>query len=131
MDWEIRAPVLDRCYGARSDAMSIRKGSAFLIAAVATVLSLACLTGLEEARGALIIFKDGFTVSGEIREPRKLQIDSGISYSMPEGLIYVDDGARRIVFPATNRQVADVLKDDPADKDRMMILRKTGRGKAP
>src|SRR5262249_41160238 len=76
---------------------------------------------LQESRAALIIFNDGFVVSGKVLQPRQVEIDSGIPFSVPSGFIYVDDGARRIIFPPNDRQVAEVIKEDPGERDIIRI----------
>src|SRR5262245_13549989 len=77
----------------------------------------------QHVRGALIIFNDGFVVSGKVLQPRKLEIDGETVYNIPSGFIYVDDGARRIIFPPSPSQLAEVLKEDPTERDVIKIVR--------
>src|SRR5262249_27749641 len=67
---------------------------ALILPAVALLLATATL-----ARADLIFFKDGFTISGKIREERTLMIDSFSkeSWVLPKG-VYIDAGARRVFF---------------------------------
>jgi predicted esterase len=103
--------------------------SRFFIAGAALGALLAGIC-LQEAHSALIIFNDGFVVSGKVLQPRQLEVDSGVSISLPSGFIYVDDGARRIIFPPSSTQVAEVLKEDPTEKDIIKIARPASSAKA-
>ncbi len=84
--------------------------------------------GEEKVLGDLVIFKDGFVVRGRVKEPRKLEIDGGVPIVIPSGFMYVDDGARRVIFVPASSQLIDAVKQDPSlDKDLVKILRPPSR----
>lgn len=85
---------------------------------------------IPEGDSALVIFKDGFTISGIVREERKLEIEENIRFSVPSGFLYVDDGPRRIIFSTSPTQLIEVLKDDPARKENIRLLRPGSSGRA-
>lgn len=76
------------------------------------------------SRAATIIFKDGFVVSGKVRQQQELIIDpaSGAGFRIPAagGYFYVDDEVRRILFSPS--QVQEVSKEDPPAKKELMRL---------
>lgn len=79
---------------------------------------LACLP----LPAATIIFKDGFVISGKVRQPQDLIIDpgSGSSFRIPAGFFYLDDEVRRILFSPS--QVQEVSKEDASGKDKLLRL---------
>src|SRR5215471_670586 len=100
---------------------------AVILPAVALLLATATL-----ARADLIFFKDGFTISGKIREERTLMIDSFSkeSWVLPKG-VYIDAGARRVFFGYG--QMEEGQKTLPQVEDaigtgRKIILPDRGRG---
>ncbi|MCC6417931.1 MAG: hypothetical protein IT429_06730 [Gemmataceae bacterium] len=86
---------------------------------------LAVLSGLVVAlpapgqvtgsKAALIVFKDGFTVRGRIKQDTTFLIDpaSKQSFTVPVtgGFFRVEDGARTVIF--SPGQVHEVVRDDP------------------
>jgi enterochelin esterase-like enzyme len=70
---------------------------AILVAGVAVVL-----LGFSGARGDFIILKDGFVIRGKVQEEVKGKVerteDGPILEFIRTGFIYMDDGARRIIF---------------------------------
>src|SRR5262249_26328402 len=95
------------------------------------VLALAAATlfpapSHAQKKEALIIFKDGFLISGKVVEKRTILTDpaSGQSVSIPVtgGLITLDDVVRRIYF--IPGQLQEVLEQkNPAGKDLMEFRR--------
>ncbi len=77
-----------------------------------------------QTQAATIIFKDGFVVSGKVRQQQELIIDpaSGAGFRIPAagGFFYVDDEVRRILFSPS--QVQEVTKEDPPGKNELMRL---------
>src|SRR5437870_1009377 len=73
---------------------------------------------------ALVIFKDGFYVSGRVTQPKSFITDpeSGASFTIPlaGGFFYVEDGVRRVHF--SPRQVLEVLEEDPKRDRNLMTL---------
>ena len=80
-------------------------------------------TGKGPKDRALVIFKDGFYVSGRVTQPKDFVLDSatGASFTVPlaGGFFYVEDGVRRIHF--SPRQVLEVLPEDP-NRDRNLLV---------
>jgi pimeloyl-ACP methyl ester carboxylesterase len=75
----------------------------------------------------LVIFKDGFTIKGRVREPKEFFVDPASGVSVPlanaNALLYVDDGARRIIFSPHPSQVQDVLAIDH-EKDLVKLTKR-------
>ncbi len=100
--------------------------------AVSMSLALAALcptTAQAQKKEALIVFKDGFFISGRVVEKRELFFDpaSGAAVSIPKsgGLITLDDYVRRIYF--IPGQLQEVLEQkNPANKDLMEFRRPSG-----
>src|SRR5262249_28456141 len=77
----------------------------------------------QVAEDALVIFKDGFTVTGKVRQQRTFDVEDKVRISVPHGFLYIDDQIRRIVFTPTASQVIDVKKTDPIDKDHVILTK--------
>src|SRR5690242_3115999 len=72
-------------------------------------------------RGAVIVFKDGFVIRGEVKQPTKVEVVETV-FQRPDGLMYVDDLVRRVVFPPTGAQLCEVLKDDPVKVNNLLYF---------
>ena len=85
-------------------------------------------TGKGPKDRALVIFKDGYFISGRVTQPKSFITDpeSGASFTIPleGGFFYVEDGVRRIHF--SPRQVLEVLPEDPKRDKNLLVLGKTG-----
>src|SRR5260370_33878700 len=79
----------------------------------------------SQALAHLIIFKDGFILQGDVRQPGTHV--EGISVS--EGTFVVDAGARRIYFPHV--QVVNVVPQSNRNADLVTLVKKVLRLQAP
>ena len=79
----------------------------------------------SQALAHLIIFKDGFILQGDVRQPGTHV--EGISVS--EGTFVLDAGARRIYFPHV--QVVDVVPQSNPNADLVNLETKVLRLQAP
>jgi hypothetical protein len=70
---------------------------------------------------SVIVFKDGFVIRGQVVQPTKVEIGETV-FHRPDGLMYIDDNVRRIVFPPTGAQLCDVLKDDPGKVNNLLYF---------
>lgn len=100
-----------------------------LAAALAAVVAL---MPASAARADVVIFKDGFTLQGKVKQPGQVEVDpgSGQPYWMPRGFFIVDDGVRRIYFsPAQVQGTAAGASAAPGGEERLQRL--TGRTAHP
>ena len=79
----------------------------------------------SQALAHLIIFKDGFILQGDVRQPGTHV--EGISVS--EGTFVLDAGARRIYFP--HAEVVDVVLQSNSNADLVTLEKKVLRLQAP
>jgi len=82
------------------------------------------------AAADVVIMKDGFTLHGKILKERAVirDPDAGPFVAMKaNGLTSVDDGARWMVFPASQRQLGDVSSDYDKFAGNEVFLLKTRR----
>jgi pimeloyl-ACP methyl ester carboxylesterase len=86
-----------------------------LFARVAAAAGLALAAGVATAPADVVIFKDGFSVQGNVRKEMESFRDpaTGQGFLVPKslGFDYLDDGARLIVFSSHNRQLGAIDKD--------------------
>jgi hypothetical protein len=69
----------------------------------------------------LVIFKDGFSARGELKQPGEIVSDqSGQGIWVPQAAFYLDEGARRILF--SHPQLQDVIEQDRADEPEIIKL---------
>jgi poly(3-hydroxybutyrate) depolymerase len=85
------------------------------------------LTLAQSGKPAVVIFKDGFHVKGNVIQEKEIIIDPitgvGISIAALGKPMYMDDGARRILFPIP--QVQEVLELKPEQiKEQVKIFLK-------
>src|SRR5262249_49636317 len=76
-------------------------------------LAAVCLLP-SPGRADLVIFKDGFLLSGKIKQDKEIFVDPLTKAWFPvarlNGFYMVDDGARRVIF--SESQVADATRQD-------------------
>src|SRR5690242_8512243 len=86
-----------------------------LFARVAAAAGRVLAAGVATAPADVVIFKDGFSVQGNVRKEIESFRDpaTGHGFLVPKtyGFDYLDDGARLIVFSSHNRQLGAIDKD--------------------
>jgi pimeloyl-ACP methyl ester carboxylesterase len=91
---------------------------------LATITAFAFFAAQGEAGGlkpSVIIFKDGFVITGKVKLPRDYIVDPGgasFSTAKPGSTFYIDDVARQILFSPS--QVQEILDED-RDKDLIAL----------
>jgi predicted esterase len=96
--------------------MTLRLRFAFLKkSAIPASLVLVCLPLIHAAERHIVIMKDGFTLSGTIKQDTERVIEGDLFMNIPKlgGFFWVDDGARRIVFGHKQAQEAERAEADP------------------
>ena len=86
--------------------------------AAALILAVMALGNLPAAKADLLFFKDGFVISGQVKQQRDLEIDPATKepYSVPSGAPFLVDGPRRILFSPTQLRIAEKRVDPPEEK---------------
>ncbi len=91
---------------------------------------LGSLLSAGEARAAIIVFKDGFSVRGKITRQKDFVVDpaTGASFTIPlaGGFYYVDDGVRRIHFSPNQINPNGIIDEEPNKNKNLMVLKKQG-----
>src|SRR6266446_3292015 len=90
---------------------------------LAFVLAAAVLLGCwDRANAHIVIFKDGFTLKGTIKEEKEILAEGGFVgiANRLGGFRMVDDGARRMYF--SHKQVQEVLDKDLEEGKRELHL---------
>ncbi|MBI3410518.1 MAG: hypothetical protein HY040_19435 [Planctomycetes bacterium] len=98
--------------------MSTRLGACLFL------LLLLPLPAFAQVPDAIVIFKDGFYITGKVTQQKGFFLDpSGTSFTIPKpgSLMYVDDGVRRIYF--TPSQVQEVLDKKGGEREPIMLRR--------
>jgi hypothetical protein len=69
----------------------------------------------------LVIFKDGFTLHGRVRQETTTVFEGDVVMSMPKGFFFVDDEVRRIYF--SPKQALEPDDKDPNRNADLMVLK--------
>src|SRR5260370_10416520 len=84
--------------------------------------------GAQKKNEAIAVFKDGFYIKGRVAQPKETIIDpyTGVSFNVPAGSLYMDDLARRFLFPPAQLQEVIEIKEPPKE---FVVLHKAGSRK--